>query len=168
MDLLMIAFVLGSFILLVFGVLGLIRPSLSGMKNRKRSSFVYFGGMVVFFIIAGLFASETSGSNESIQIGSKEAEIEVKTESSKTYFPLVEIIDQYTGMTKLQQDNWEKENIWKYDVEGKGTVSEVKKTDWMSEISDAEFEVICELADGYTAILFYGKDNEEEIAKLKR
>jgi len=75
---------------------------------------------------------------------------------------------QYFGnLTDLRQEQWNGDYEWKLIVTGAGEVSEVSRAGFFSEISDAEYEVTCELPNGDRAVLFLGENNSDFVHNLE-
>lgn len=76
------------------------------------------------------------------------------------------LLSEFKGLTSLQQDNWNKDNQWKLWAKGSCKVSDVSKTNVLSEISKSAYEVDCELGSGDRAILFYPKEKHDFLSSL--
>lgn len=80
----------------------------------------------------------------------------------------LESLLQYFGnLTDLRQEQWNGDYEWKLIVTGAGEVSEVSRAGFFSEISDAEYEVTCELPNGDRAVLFLGENNSDFVHNLE-
>lgn len=170
-ELIMVAFVLGMLVLALLGVIGLVNPSWVGLSSRSQSSLIYFGSSVLCLFIAIALSPESS--QEENHIDTQEVERSDIGESATSekpieYVSLRQLIANFSGFTEAQRDRWRENNDWQHWVKGICVVSEVSSTNWMSEISDAYFEVTCELPDDNRAILFYDESKETEMMDLSR
>jgi hypothetical protein len=93
---------------------------------------------------------------------------EIQEESRGTETPVLEqLLDNFGNMTELRQEQWNRDNEWKHIVSGAGEVSEVNRTGFLSEISDAEYEVTVELRGGDRAVLYMEKNNSDFVLDLE-
>lgn len=80
---------------------------------------------------------------------------------------LEQLLDNFGNLTELRQDQWNRDNEWKHIVRGAGEVSEVNRTGFLSEITDAEYEVTCELRGGDRAVLYLDKNHSDFVLGLE-
>lgn len=78
------------------------------------------------------------------------------------------LISDFKVMTKVQRDRWTSQNEWKYAVSGACEVSEVSRANWLSEVRNAQYEVVCELTGGDRVVLFYKSDRIDLIENADR
>ncbi|MCK8516062.1 hypothetical protein M0534_06955 [Methylonatrum kenyense] len=170
-ELFVIAFVLGMLVLAVLGLVGLANPGWVGLKGRLQSSLVYFGSAIFCFFFAVTLIPDSSKelhSAESLaQESSNDGEVADDTENVE-YVALRKLISNFSDLTEAQRGRWREGNDWGHWVYGVCVISEVSNTSWVSEISDAAFEVTCELPDGNRAILFYDDAREEKVMGFSR
>ncbi|MFA7691644.1 MAG: DUF1311 domain-containing protein [Candidatus Hydrogenedentes bacterium] len=108
----------------------------------------------------------TSKGAEPAQQQPTQAPVAEKQQSGPEVVDLRSLLDKFSNLTDLQQEKWSRDNEWKLIVSGSGEVSEVETTSWLSEISDAAYEVTCELSDGNRAILFMDENHSDFIYSL--
>jgi hypothetical protein len=70
-----------------------------------------------------------------------------------------DVIEQFKGMTKVQQKQWNKTNEGKYWVVGNGKVEEVSESGLLSEMIGEYYIVTIKLESGDYVKLFYPKTN---------
>lgn len=80
--------------------------------------------------------------------------------------PLLPLIRSFASLTELQQEDWNEKHEWVYRVSGNGTVSEVGKAGFFSEIKEAAYEVTVELSNADRAVLFYPSEQREAVLGL--
>lgn len=97
-----------------------------------------------------------------------QALLATKEEKSGPELPDLEpLLDNFGNLTELRQEQWNRDNEWRLIVRGTGEVSEVNRTGIFSEISDAEYEVTCELRGGDRAVLYMDRNNSEFVHNLE-
>jgi len=161
MELIFIALILGFLTLFVLGLICLINPRWLGFQSRKMSSLIYFGGGLGCIVLVSLLDLQA----DTDEIPARTSNVE---NIQISYDSIVDVMVGFPSMTDAQRNRWREQNEWKYWVEGDCQVSEVSMTTWMSEISEASFEVACELNNGDRAVLFYGSEFEEQVLGLIR
>ncbi|MGI6137969.1 MAG: hypothetical protein ACOYI9_02955 [Candidatus Hydrogenedentales bacterium] len=97
---------------------------------------------------------------ENVDAAKKEDRDEQKTVN------LQPLLNKFGDLTDLQQEKWNKDNEWRFVVTGSGEVTEVESTSWLSEVSDADYEVTCVLSDGNHAVLYMGENNRDFVHDL--
>lgn len=170
--------VLSMAVTAILGVIGLINPRWFGISSRGKSSAFFFGIFFACLVVVEVLMPSKSDkvqvttSSEKHQAGNTiSASSDAKAEGQPTsirYVELSPLLTEFSSRTKLQQEEWNNANQWKHWVEGRGVVSEVKKTNVFSEINEAVYEVLCEFDNKDRAILFYSKQQREYVMSLNK
>lgn len=99
---------------------------------------------------------EKHGASENFSMSAEKAEtVDVRA-----------LLERFSNFSELQKEKWIKENEWQYVVYGFGEVSEVDKTGWTSEISNAAYQITCEFTDGNRAVVFLDKNRSNFVENL--
>ncbi|MGI6137970.1 MAG: hypothetical protein ACOYI9_02960 [Candidatus Hydrogenedentales bacterium] len=116
---------------------------------------------------------EKHGASKSVSISEDgQFEMEFRGEAKRSAAEKAETVDvralleRFSNFSELQKEKWIKENEWQYVVYGFGEVSEVDKTGWTSEISNAAYQITCEFTDGNRAVVFLDKNRSNFVENL--
>lgn len=164
-ELVLLGLSLGVVLLLVFGALGLIRPSLAGVRTRQRAVMVYFGGAVICLVIAAPMLPESTGKGAGKSPVHRDA---LGSQSQGKPVPVTQLLQQFKAKTRLQRETWNQEHRWQYRVSGRCRVREVKATSWVSQITDADYEMDCALKTGDSAVLFFDAGDKAAVLATER
>lgn len=165
MELVLLGLSLGFVVLLVFGVLGLIRPSLAGVRTRQRAGMVYFGGAVMCLVIAAPILPESTGESAA---ESPAQDVASDNLPQAEPVPVTQLLQQFKAKTQIQRETWNQDHRWQYRVSGQCRVREVKATSLLSQIADADYEMDCALNTGDAAVLFFDAEDKATVLATER
>lgn len=165
-----------SILMILWLIVGLYNPE-KGIfwetENKTRGKFIlYFISAAVAVTIVQM-AIKPTPSEETVTTEYSEtqptpsAEQGAEIDSSKIR-PIAQLISHFSGLTDLQQEEWNSNHKWEYVVKGYGQVTEVGETGFMSEDNSFPYEVTVELSEGQRAVVYYPEDKREYVLNLDK